>query len=448
VLARRRAETNVLNRIELSQTPETRVTHFWHVDIPECYFITMADSRAMIESGTPIDREDPAVQTPRPRNMSDVTRRAWMKIGGASMLYALGVLGLRPRPTVAREATVNASETPPVPIRARLSLNENAFGSSPLVVEAIRGSLHDLSRYTEREAELITAQIAVREHVTPEHVVLGEILSPLGVQLSIAGGPGGEFIYSTPGFTDLVAAAEQAGGVAVGIPLNERLENNLDAIAGRTNSRTRAVYIVNPHNPSGTVSKPSEFKSFVADLARRTLVIVDEAYLEYTDMFAKRTVAPLAKAGHNVIAFRTLAKAYGLAALQFGYAVAPPQIVNRLQQQGVGAAHGLNRLAVVAAAAALQDQQFIRETRRKNVVERARWNSVLDELGLRHSDSQGNFVFFETGRPDEEIAAAFLASGVQIGRSFPPLDRWTRISIGLPEENTLAIKVLRQILRR
>jgi histidinol-phosphate aminotransferase len=173
------------------------------------------------------------------------------------------------------------------------------------------------------------------------------------------------------------------------------------------------------------------------------LVIVDEAYLEYTDMFAERTVAPLAKAGHNVIAFRTLAKAYGLAALQFGYAVGPPQIVNRLQQQGVGAAHGLNRLA-----AALQDQQFIRETRRRNVIERARWNSVLDELGLRHSDSQGNFVFFETGRPDEEIAAAFLASGVQIGRSFSPLDRWARISIGLPEENTLAIKVLRQILRR
>jgi hypothetical protein len=198
VLARRRAETNVLNRIELSQTPVTRVTHFWHVDIPECYFITMADSRAMIESGTPIDREDPAAQTPRPRNMSDVTRRAWMKIGGASMLYALGVLGLRPRATVARAATVNASETPPVPIRARLSLNENAFGSSPLVVEASRGSLHDLSRYTEREAELITAQIAVREHVTPEHVVLGEILSPLGVQLSIAGGAGGESSIRRP----------------------------------------------------------------------------------------------------------------------------------------------------------------------------------------------------------------------------------------------------------
>jgi histidinol-phosphate aminotransferase len=380
--------------------------------------------------------------------MSDVTRRTWMKSSGAFMLYALGALGLRLRATVAREATVNVSQTTPVPIRARLSLNENPFGSSPRVVEAIRGSLHDLSRYTEREAELITAQIAALEHVTPEHIVLGEILSALGVQLSIAGGPGGEFIYSTPGFTDLVAAAEQAGGVAVGIPLNERLENNLDAIAARTKSRTRAVYLVNPHNPSGTVSEPRAFRSFVADLARRTLVIVDEAYLEYTDMFAERTVAPLAKAGHNVIAFRTLAKAYGLAALPFGYAVGPPDIVNRLRQQGVGAAHGLNRLAVVAAAAALQDRQFIRETRHRNVIERARWISVMDELGLHRSDSQGNFVFFGTGRPHEEIAAAFLAHGVQIGRSFPPLDRWIRISIGLPEENTLAIKVLRQILRR
>jgi histidinol-phosphate aminotransferase len=379
--------------------------------------------------------------------MSDVTRRAWMKFSGASMLCSLGALALRPRATVAQETLLNSSAATPAPIGARLSLNENPFGSSPRVVEALRGSLHDLSRYTEREAELLTGQIAALEKVTAEHVVLGEILSALGVQLSVAGGPGGEFIYSTPGFTDLVAAAEQAGGVAVGIPLNERLENNLDAIAALTNSRTRAVYLVNPHNPSGTVSEAGKFKSIVADLARRTLVIVDEAYLEYTDMFAERTVAPLAKAGLNVIAFRTLAKAYGLAALQFGYAVGPPQIMNRLRQQGVGAAHGLNRLAVVAAAAALQDQQFIRETRRRNAIELARWNRVLDELDLHRSDSHGNFVFFDTKRLHDEIAAAFLAQGVQIGRSFPPLDRWTRISIGLPEENTLAIEVLKQILR-
>jgi histidinol-phosphate aminotransferase len=371
-----------------------------------------------------------------------------MKSASAAALCSLGALTLEPHTGVAQNATIKTSDPAPIPIRARLSLNENPFGSSSLVAEAIRGSLGDLSRYTEREAEALTAQIAVREGVTPEHVVLGEILPALGIRLSVAGAPGGEFIYSTPGFTDLVSAAEQVGGVAVGIPLNGRLENDLGAIAARTNSRTRAVYLVNPHNPSGTVSETSAFKSFVTDLARRTTVIVDEAYLEFTDSFADRTLAPLVKAGHNVSVFRTFDKAYGLAALQFGYALAPPSLANALRQQGVGAAHGLNRLAVVAAAAALRDTGFIDQTRRRTAIERARWNGVLDELGLRRSDSQGNFVFFETGQPHDEVAAAFLAQGVQIGRSFPPLEGWSRISIGLPEENTLAIEVLRKVLRR
>ncbi len=164
-------------------------------------------------------------------------------------------------------------------------------------MEAIRGNLGGLSRYTEGEAELLTAQIAALEGVTSEHVAARRDTADVGCAPQRRGGAGGEFIYSTPGFTDLVESAEQAGGIAVGVPLNERLENDLDAISARTSPRTRAVYLVNPHNPSGTVSEPGAFKEFVVELARRTLVIVDEAYLEYSEDFAGRTVAPLVKAG-------------------------------------------------------------------------------------------------------------------------------------------------------
>jgi histidinol-phosphate aminotransferase len=397
--------------------------------------------------------------------MPDGTRRSWIKASGAVLATLASQLPFPSvRPAAARvgsrdgtpagatlagampadAAPATATET----IRARLSLNENPFGCSPAAVEAIRNNLAGLSRYTERDAEQLTAQIAAKEGVSPQQVVLGEVLPALGTQLSVTGGPGGEFIYSTPGFTDLVEAAEQTGGTAVGVPLNEHLENDLHAIAGRTSSRTRAVYLVNPHNPSGTVSDPNALKTFVTDLAKRAPVIVDEAYLEFTDSFDARTLTPLVKDGHNVVVFRTFDKAYGLAALQFGYALAPAALANTLRERGVGASHGLNRLAVVAAAAALRDTHFIDETRRKTAAERARWHSALDELGLRRSNSQGNFVFFLAGRPHDEIARAFLADGIQIGRSFPPLDPWIRISIGLPEENTLAITTLRKVFRR
>jgi histidinol-phosphate aminotransferase len=371
------------------------------------------------------------------------TRRAWMKSGGA----ALAALALRPAVGLPQSAATEVPGTTAARVRARLSLNENPFGCSPLAAEAIRSHLGGLNRYTEREAEALTAQIAAKESVAPEQIVLGEILPALGTQLGLVGGPGGEFIYSTPGFTDLVAAELQTGGTAIAIPLNDRQENDLPALSARISARTRAVYIVNPHNPSGTITDADTLKSFVRDVSRRTLVIIDEAYLELTDAFAGRTLAPLVRTGHNVAVFRTFGKVYGLAALQFGYTVAPAALASTLHQQGIGATHGLNRLAVTAASAALRDTRFVDETRRKITVERARWNAALDGLGLRRSESQGNFVFFQSGRPHEEVAAAFLSEGIQIGRSFPPLDRWARISIGLPEENALAIDVLRKVLR-
>jgi len=375
--------------------------------------------------------------------MPDATRRAWIKTSGtvlAALASHFPVASVRAA-TTAGAAPTTATDA----IRARLSLNENPFGCSPAATEAVRNHLAGLSRYSERDAEQLTAQIATKEGVSPQQVILGEILPALGIQLSVTGGPGGEFIYSTPGFTDLVEAAEQTGGVAVGVPLNEQLENDLHAIAGRTNSRTRAVYLVNPHNPSGTVSDSNTLKTFVTDLSKRAPVIVDEAYLEFTDSFSGRTLAPLVKAGHNVVVFRTFDKAYGLAALQFGYALAPAALANTLRERGVGASHSLNRLAVVAAAAALRDTHFVDETRRKTAAERTRWHSATDALGLRRSNSQGNFVFFHAGRPHDEIARAFLADGIQIGRSFPPLEQWIRISIGLPEENTLAITTFRKV---
>jgi histidinol-phosphate aminotransferase len=206
------------------------------------------------------------------------------------------------------------------------------------------------------------------------------------------------------------------------------------------------VFIVNPHNPSGTVTDNNTLRSFVSEVARRTLVIVDEAYLEFTDEFAARTLVDRTRAGENVVVFRTFDKMYGLAALQFGYAIAPTALADSLHEQGLGAAHSLNRMAVVAATAALRDPSFVAETRRMTAHERLRWHTVLDDLKLRHTDSRGNFVFFESGLPHEELAAAFLAHNIDIGRAFPPLDRWARISIGLPGENEGAIGVLRKII--
>jgi len=328
----------------------------------------------------------------------------------------------------------------------RLSLNENPFGPSPLAIDAIKAQLDETCRYSDDGATLAQAIVA-REKVSAEQIVLGEILDPLGRYLAGDGPPGGEFIYSEPGYTALVDAVGPAGGTVIGVPLDKNLQNDLPAIAAKVGPRTRAIYVVNPHNPTGTVSDPTAFANFVREMSSRTTVIVDEAYLEFEPDFAQRTTATLTRSGHNVIVFRTFGKIYGLAGLSIGYAIAPLNVAKSLKHAGIDAPDTFDRLALAAATASLRDRQYVADVRAKVTEERQKWNALFESRRIRHSDARGNFVFFETGRPHHEIAEAMLAKGVDIGRGFPPLDSWARISIGLPRENTIARAAVAEVLR-
>jgi histidinol-phosphate aminotransferase len=330
--------------------------------------------------------------------------------------------------------------------RVRLSFNENPFGPSPSALAAIRNDFGELCRYVDEPNDVLTRAIMAREDVAADQIVFGEILEALGFRMATDGPGGGEFIYTTPGYTALVDAVSPGGGVAVGVPLNKALENDLPAIAAKTNARTRAIYLVNPHNPSGTVTAAAPFLDFVREMSKRTTVIVDEAYLEFEPDFAQRTAAGLTRAGENVIVFRTFGKMYGLAGAAIGYAIAPRAIAASIKRAGVGGPGLIDRLALTAAAASLQDDDYVRSTRAKVTAERDQWITLFDRLKLRYSDSRANFVFFETGRPQREISAALAAKGIDIGRAFPPLDNWVRISIGLPEENAMARAAITELL--
>lgn len=328
-----------------------------------------------------------------------------------------------------------------------LNLNENPFGPSPRAAEAIRRDLGQLERYTGAEADAFARAAAQREGVPVEQIVIGEILEPLGQQLALEPGDKKEFVYSVPGYTALVDAAAPFGGIGRPVPLNDRLENDLPALGAAIGPHTRALFLINPHNPSGTVSDPAAFHAFLREAAQHALVIVDEAYLEFSDDFAGRTAVAHTRAGENVLVFRTFSKAYGLAALPFGYAVAPTPLADRLRKAGVGAPRSLNRLALTAATAALADQDQIASIRDRVATERATWNALFDQLHLRHTESAGNFVFFQTGRLHADFARALRSQGVEIGRGFPPYNDWARISLGLPEENRRAQDLVRQLLQ-
>jgi histidinol-phosphate aminotransferase len=367
-------------------------------------------------------------------------RRGWLRV------LALGFGGAAaPRRLFATSAIAAAPAALANPT-VRLSLNENPYGPAPSVVAALQQEFTRLCRYSDVAVGGLLKSIAAKENVSEEHILLGEILEPLGTYLSLQGGSGGEFVYSDPGYTALIDSAAALGGTGIPVPLNPAMQNDLPAIAAKVNGRTRAVFLVNPHNPTGTVSDADEFRQFVRKTASRVLVIVDEAYLEFSDSFQERTLAGLVQAGDNVIVFRTFAKVYGLAGLDIGYGLLPKHIAQPLKKQGLDNPHLFNRLAVAGAEASLADTQYVSTVAASVAHERHIWLELLRELRVKTTASQGNFVFFETGIPHADFAAALLADGVEVGRSFPPYDLWARISIGLPAENAVARTAVRRLL--
>lgn len=328
----------------------------------------------------------------------------------------------------------------------QLALNENPFGPAKGVLEKIQEESRHVARYTAEEGKAFVETIARYEGVDTDQIIPGEILAQLGLYLGIKGGAGGEFIYSVPGYPVLVEAAASVGGKIIEVPLNEQLENDLDAIEAHVTPQTQGVFLVNPHNPSGTVNDKDHFHQFIHRLSSQTLVIVDEAYLEYTDDFAGRTAVNNLKAGDQVIVFRTFAKMYGLAGLSIGYAVAPKTLAKFLREQGLGNPHDLNRISIAAASAALHDQAFVSNVKDTVDTERQKWVELLEQLGLRYTSSQANFVFFDTKKPHQDTYRKFEEAGIHVSRSFAPYNTWIRITIGLPEENEKARQVLKAFI--
>src|ERR1700704_2189240 len=300
-----------------------------------------------------------------------MNRREWLAMNGMA-LSGLAV----PARSGGAQGTVHS-------FPLRLSLNENPFGPSSFAVAAIRNQLGEVCRYSNDGASVLTQAIVAREDVSANQIVLGEILEALGLHLAMNGPGGGELIYSEPGYTALVDAVAPGGGVVIGVPLNANLENDLPAIATRMTARTRAIYIVNPHNPTGTASAAVPFKAFLREMAKQTTVIVDEAYLEFEPDFAQKTAVELTRSGANVVVFRTFGKIYGLAGMPIGYAVAPKRVADFLKRSGLGAAHSLNRLALTAAAASLRDTGYVDRIRSKVIEERQKGHTLPDAIGRR-----------------------------------------------------------------
>ncbi|HZF14627.1 MAG TPA: histidinol-phosphate transaminase [Steroidobacteraceae bacterium] len=316
----------------------------------------------------------------------------------------------------------------------KLDGNENPYGPSPAARQAILASTGEAPRYADAQLDTLTKQLAAREGVAASQIVLGtgsgELLKMSGI-LALTAGPAGELIASRPTYEELPHFAEKLGLNLVWVAPTADHRHDLPAMRGAVSGSTRLVYVCNPNNPTGTAVKLDALEAFIRSVPADCLVVVDEAYMDLADQAGVGTAAGLVTSVPNLIVLRTFSKIHGLAGLRVGYAIAPEALAKRL------AAISLtwpNTTGIDAATASFNDHAFLKTTKAALIGDRTRVHATLDRMGLKHTEAQGNFVFFDTGGPLKRFQDRMLAEGIKVGRHFDGYDTWARVTIGLHHE--------------
>ncbi|MDN5621275.1 MAG: histidinol-phosphate transaminase [Psychrobacter sp.] len=331
----------------------------------------------------------------------------------------------------------------------KLASNENPMGCSPRVTLAVTEQLGQLSRYPDGKGYYLKQALADFNDVEVEQITLGngsdDLLDILARSFV---GADDVIVYSQYAFVVYSMLAKMQGARDVEVPA-QRFGHDLKAMsqAVQDNPNIKIVFITNPNNPTGTQLEHKELRRFVASVPPSVLVVLDEAYIEYSPESNNRA---LLDEFDNVVIVRTFSKAYGLAGLRIGYAlssVAVADLLNRIRQP-----FNVSRVGLAAAAAALADQDFIEKTRLMND-EQMRWlERQFDALGLGFIKSHANFIMVEVQVEMEDITAASIHQALlEQGVIVRPLGNyglpnWLRITVGLAEDNLRLIDTLRSIL--
>lgn len=327
----------------------------------------------------------------------------------------------------------------------KLASNENPFGFPESAKQAIIAQLDDLTRYPDANGFNLKMAVSKKFGVEPNQVTLGNGSNDL-IELfaHTFASEKDEIIYSQYAFIVYPLITKAINATAREIPA-KNWGHDLDAFLAAINEKTKLIYIANPNNPTGNFLTEAEVDSFLAQVPSHIIVVLDEAYTEFTAEDERLDSFGLMKKYPNLIVSRSLSKAYGLAGLRIGYAVSNPEIsdlLNRVRQP-----FNCNSLALASAVAVMNDDAFVAKVAENNCNEMKRYEAFCQENNLEYIPSKGNFITIDFKRPAAPIYDALLREGVIVrpiaGYGMP---NHLRISIGLPEENDRFFKALLKVL--
>jgi histidinol-phosphate aminotransferase len=326
-----------------------------------------------------------------------------------------------------------------------INSNENPYGPSPHAVAAITGSEAVACRYPDDLYNKAIHAIADLHQVDTENVALGcgstEILRVCDAAFV---GPDKQLVVAEPTFEAVTYYAEVSRASAIKVPLTSDFRHDLPAMARAAASGVGLVYVCNPNNPTATINTRNEFTEFLSQVPPSTYVLVDEAYFHFVEDPRYTTVIDMIPQHPNLIVTRTFSKVYGMAGMRLGYAIAQKETVEAMQRELL---FDNGNAAVLSAAVASLDDPDIVPMNKKRLNDTRKWvTSELTKSGYRVIPSQANFFMVDTGNDVAPVIEAFHQQKIIVGRKFPSMANWLRVSVGKPEEMQKFLAAFREIV--
>ena len=324
----------------------------------------------------------------------------------------------------------------------RLNSNENPYGPSPAAVEAMRDAFSLVWRYPDEHADALLEELAKLHGVGIDHILLGNGSGDiLKLAASAFTGPGRSAVVADPTFEAIGRHAQANQAEVVRVPLTADHRHDLTKMLTAA-SGPGLFYVCNPNNPTASLTPKGEVRAFLAKAPREALVLVDEAYFHYADSREYESAVPLVREHPNLVAVRTFSKIYGMAGLRCGYAVAQPATLERLRVHQPW--DNLNIMALAAAKAGLKDVDHVERSRRLNRETKGFVCAELEAMGYRFIPSETNFLMIDLNREAGPVVEALRQRKVHVGRRFPALPNFLRVTIGTRPEMQAFLAAFRQ----
>lgn len=330
----------------------------------------------------------------------------------------------------------------------RLNYNESAYGPSPKALAVLRSSAADLAgRYYPSDTfDPLRDALAKLHGVTRAHIRLGagstEIIKACD---DVFLGTRGRLVAAEPAYEAVVQYAANSKAETALVPLTTDHRHDLPRMAAAAKAGAGLLYVCNPNNPTGTIVRGTEINALIGVVPSATIVLIDEAYAEFVSDSGYESAVRHVKEGRNVIVTKTFSKIHGMAGLRIGYAIAKPELIDRLAPFTVDFANV--GIAVNAAIASLDDPDHRAMAARENAKQRTRFNAEMKSLGFDCAESHANFVMVNVRRSVKPLIAAMAAKQILVGREFAAMPTFVRVTLGTATEMDAFYPAFREAIR-